>query len=190
MKGKKLDLTNKRFGRLTAIKPTDKRSNGKIVWFCVCDCGKTVYVNSTNLKHGRQLSCGCSKKGINKNESNGMWKGADVTLQGLHRWVESRKPKPEFCEFCGIIPPYDLANISQEYHRDINDFEWLCRRCHMIKDGRLNILHGGNKMIDHEKFCWECIVCGKKVISKEKPEKCPCSNNGQYCLNGNLVVTK
>ena len=34
-------------------------------------------------------------------------------------------------------PPYDLANISQEYRRDVDDFEWLCRSCHMKKDGRI-----------------------------------------------------
>ena len=53
--------------------------------------------------------------------------------------------KPEYCEDCGKVPPRDLANISQEYKRDINDFEWLCRKCHMTKDGRLNQL--GRKKI-------------------------------------------
>ncbi len=71
---------------------------------------------------------------------NPMWKANDVTYGALHEWIRNHKPKPEFCEECGCVPPYDLANISGEYKRDINDFEWLCRKCHMDKDGRLERL--------------------------------------------------
>ena len=43
-----------------------------------------------------------------------------------------------FCEKCGkITAKLDLANISGCYKRDIGDFRWLCRRCHMTEDGRL-----------------------------------------------------
>lgn len=77
------------------------------------------------------------RKGINLDSNNGMWKGTKAGLEAIHIWVLARKPKPKFCEDCGVKPPKDLANISQKYKRDINDFEWLCRKCHMIKDGRL-----------------------------------------------------
>lgn len=70
-------------------------------------------------------------------KKNGMWKGDDVGIKSLHDWVRRNKPKPEFCESCHKNPPFDAANISQEYKRDLNDFEWLCRTCHMTKDGRL-----------------------------------------------------
>jgi len=69
-------------------------------------------------------------------EKNPMWKGDDVGSPALHNWVRRHKLKPTFCEECNINIPYDLANISQEYHRDVNDFKWLCRRCHMQSDGR------------------------------------------------------
>ena len=70
-------------------------------------------------------------------KKNPMWVGDKVGYDALHAWVRRHKPKLEFCECCGVNPPYDLANISQEYHRDINDFEWLCRNCHMGKDSRI-----------------------------------------------------
>ena len=44
------------------------------------------------------------------------------------------------CENCGEQKSYDLANISGEYKRDINDFKWLCRSCHIKEDGRINNL--------------------------------------------------
>lgn len=52
------DLTRKKFGRLTAIKPTKERNRG-IVWECKCDCGKTVYVGANTLSQGGKKSCGC-----------------------------------------------------------------------------------------------------------------------------------
>ena len=77
----------------------------------------------------------------NRNENNGMWKGNQVGCSGLHRWVKRHKPKPAVCEICKTKKPFDLANISGEYKRDVNDFQWLCRSCHMKSDGRLNNLY-------------------------------------------------
>lgn len=71
------------------------------------------------------------KKGkINLLESNGMWKGKNVGYDALHGWIRTHKTKPLMCEECKQAEPKDLANISGSYLRDINDFEWLCRKCH------------------------------------------------------------
>ena len=49
--GQPIDLTGKRFGRLTVIQVTSKRSSqGDIYWKCICDCGKTVIVNGKSLE--------------------------------------------------------------------------------------------------------------------------------------------
>lgn len=61
----KIDITGQRFGRLVAVKPTDKRnSNGSIVWECRCDCGNTAYMTVSALRYNSKnspLSCGCGK---------------------------------------------------------------------------------------------------------------------------------
>jgi len=74
------------------------------------------------------------------NKHNPMWKGDKAGLGALHAWVRRHKQKSKLCECCQEKPPFDLANISQEYKRDITDYEWLCRKCHMTKDGRLKTL--------------------------------------------------
>ena len=74
------------------------------------------------------------------NQKNHNWKGDKVGYHALHIWVKNHKPKLELCENCNKYPPYDLANISGEYKRDINDFKWLCRRCHMTEDNRMKNL--------------------------------------------------
>lgn len=61
-RGMKNDLRGQRFGRLTALEPTDRRSRGCLVWRCRCDCGAEVEVESRRLKPGAMLSCGCKEK--------------------------------------------------------------------------------------------------------------------------------
>lgn len=53
------DLTNRTFGRLKAIEPTEQRYHGKIVWRCLCECKREVLVPSTLLTRGAKRSCGC-----------------------------------------------------------------------------------------------------------------------------------
>lgn len=33
--------------------------------------------------------------------------------------------------------PYELANISGQYKRDTNDFQWVCRSCHTKIDNKM-----------------------------------------------------
>lgn len=56
--GHSVDLTGKIFGHLTALFPTDKRVNGKIMWHCKCDCGNEIDVQSAHLINGHTKSCG------------------------------------------------------------------------------------------------------------------------------------
>lgn len=65
------------------------------------------------------------------------WTGDKVSYKGLHLWINKNKPKPLTCENCNQVKRLDAANVSGEYKRDINDFKWLCRKCHMIEDGRM-----------------------------------------------------
>lgn len=74
---------------------------------------------------------------LTKNEKHPFWKENRVGYRALHTWIRKNKQKIDFCQECKINKPFDLANISGNYLRDINDFEWLCRRCHMLKDGRI-----------------------------------------------------
>ncbi len=77
-------------------------------------------------------------------KKNPMWRGDKVKYYQLHTWVKYRLPKPKLCELCNNVPPYDLANKGI-YDRDLENWEWLCRSCHMKKDGRSK---NGYKKID------------------------------------------
>lgn len=63
----KVDLTGKKFGRLTVIEQAESSitPNGtiKTMWRCKCDCGTdNVIRSSQNLRAGNDCSCGCLKK--------------------------------------------------------------------------------------------------------------------------------
>lgn len=57
--GKLVDLTGQRFGRLVVIERAGSSDRGHAQWVCLCDCGKTKIVLSSNLRTGKQISCGC-----------------------------------------------------------------------------------------------------------------------------------
>jgi hypothetical protein len=61
------DLVGKRFGRLTVLKDTGDRRNRKVLWECICDCGKTAIVRSIQLTGGKTKSCGCLKDEVRIN---------------------------------------------------------------------------------------------------------------------------
>ena len=75
-----------------------------------------------------------------KGKNHHFWKGDDVGYKQLHHWIRTHKIVSEYCEECNKNKPYDIANISGEYKRDVNDFEWLCRSCHMKSNGRIHNL--------------------------------------------------
>ena len=54
-----IDITDQRFGRLIAIKPTAKRLGNSIIWECKCDCKNICKVAAINLRKGHTQSCGC-----------------------------------------------------------------------------------------------------------------------------------
>ena len=61
------DLTGRRFGRLLAEYPTDRRDHrGSVYWHCRCDCGNELDVSESSLMHGRYQSCGCLRKELGR----------------------------------------------------------------------------------------------------------------------------
>lgn len=64
MARKKIDLTGLGFGKLIAVKDSEKRigCDKRIVWLCRCDCGNLTEVTVHELRSGNTKSCGCLKR--------------------------------------------------------------------------------------------------------------------------------
>jgi hypothetical protein len=54
-----VDLTGRKFGRLTVIEQAPNKGRGKTTWLCRCDCGQEVAVLANSLISGNTRSCGC-----------------------------------------------------------------------------------------------------------------------------------
>lgn len=57
-----INLTEKRFGRLTVIERNGADKHHKVTWLCRCDCGKTIITQGQSLRNGDTQSCGCFAK--------------------------------------------------------------------------------------------------------------------------------
>jgi len=57
--GKFIDMTNKKYGRLTVISNSGKSKTGAYKWNCICDCGNKHTVSGVYLRNGYVRSCGC-----------------------------------------------------------------------------------------------------------------------------------
>ena len=61
------DLTGKKFNYLTVIRRATEeewpRGTGRHAkWLCRCECGNTRFVDSSDLKNGTAVSCGCKNR--------------------------------------------------------------------------------------------------------------------------------
>jgi len=54
-----IDLTEKKFNKLTVIKRTGSTKQGFPTWLCKCECGKKKIIRGDALRSGNAKSCGC-----------------------------------------------------------------------------------------------------------------------------------
>lgn len=81
------DLTNQKFGKLTALKPVGKYKR-EFIWLCRCDCGNETDVRISKLKNGYTKSCSCIKKPpeIMRGAEHPAWSGhGDISMSVFSR---------------------------------------------------------------------------------------------------------
>lgn len=74
-----VDLTGKKFGRLTVLSRAENNAHGKAQWLCHCECGKEVVIIGQHIRNGNSKSCGClnmdriTKHGGHKTRLHQIW---------------------------------------------------------------------------------------------------------------------
>ena len=104
-------------------------------------------IGKNNPMYGRKHTQKAKKlmSNISIGDKNGMWRGGLVGYASLHEYVRNHLPVPDKCSLCGAEGKLDLHNKNCSYERDFSGWEYLCRRCHMKKDGRFNNLKQNQK---------------------------------------------
>lgn len=67
----------------------------------------------------------------------GRYRIDDKKYNALHQWVSYHLGSPKECrnpDCKGVSTLYQWANISQEYKRDLSDWQRLCASCHKAYD--------------------------------------------------------
>ena len=113
MSKNRLDISGHKYGKLTALYPTDRKSaNGSILWRCRCDCGNEVEVSVAELNKGNNKSCGCLKE-VSKKMVRDRLHLVDGTCI---EWLSGRKKRSDnHSGFCGIFKRKNgkyIANIG------------------------------------------------------------------------------
>jgi len=138
-----LVVPGQRFGYWVALKEQSPIYRGLARWLMRCDCGVERVVNQHALRRGRSTSCGsCSQirpKPYLRGPNHYAWKGDEANDVTKRQRVDNARAWGP-CVKCG-------AQGTDRHHKDGNpgnnipeNIEVLCRRCHMIEDGRLDAL--------------------------------------------------
>jgi hypothetical protein len=78
-------MIGQRFNHLVVIRDSGIRKYRAVYWECLCDCGKTTVVRSSNLRDGSIKSCGCllRVKGTPKPRKKATIRQATLDKKGL-----------------------------------------------------------------------------------------------------------
>lgn len=87
----RIELRNRRFGKLRVIGDGGRDARGKILWRCLCDCGNESTVAGAYLRNGDTRSCGCSKHGFSRTLIYRVWvsmisRCEDRNYEGYHSY--------------------------------------------------------------------------------------------------------
>lgn len=112
------DLTGQKFGRLTVLRMSEKRtaSRGGIC-ICQCECGTIKEIPSLHLKNGAVVSCGCYQKEIVKNKAkHGHQRNGHKTItfisweKMMQRCYRENAPEYKYYGARGI-------NVCEKWHK-------------------------------------------------------------------------
>jgi hypothetical protein len=82
----RIDLSGRKFGRLTPVEYLRSTKSGKSVWLFLCDCGSTTTCTHDNVTNGHIISCGCH--GIRSRIVHGQSKTRAYQNAAHRKWVE------------------------------------------------------------------------------------------------------
>ena len=87
------DLSEQRFGRLTAMYLVETNTSG-VLWHCKCDCGNEKDIRSHDLTSGNTKSCGCLAKEGNNLKHGGARTGKFERLYRVWERMKERCNNP------------------------------------------------------------------------------------------------
>lgn len=185
----KVNILDKRFGRLLVIEDLNKTKNESAIWLCQCDCGNLIEVQGRSLRYGNTKSCGCLHKEITRKIGLSNVKHGDKTVKNPSRlyiiWISMKdrcfNPKEPAFKYYGGRG----ITICSEWKNDYSAFKfWAILNGYQDNLVIDRINHNGNyesnncqwltkaenakKRWSDNKNCYETYVEGKLLPEKKE----------------------
>lgn len=131
------DLTNQKFGLLTALYPTTMKDGTHMYWMCKCDCGNPELkeVASNHLIRGNVQSCGCLKTSIGELNIENILKINNIIYQKQITFTDLKNKKPLRYDF-GIYNKDKLIRLVEfdgiQHYEEQNYFS------HSLTENKIN----------------------------------------------------
>ena len=190
------DITNQRFGLLTAIEPTEKRQGSDVVWRFRCDCGRIVERTKKHLSENSGCEV-CKPKGFSlRKDYTGQRFGSLTALEPTGRHKGKALTWLLKCD-CGNIVELPVSSFTggntkscgckrHSFSRESNpNYENLIGR----QFGILVVEALSEARSRDGKALWICRCrCGNTVIASTKQLKeglkrsCGCTNMDLFCV--------
>ncbi len=136
-----LNIINKRFNRLVAIKETDITQGRYAMWECICICGNKKLVRYDSLIYNQIKSCGC------------------LNDERRRQCKFNQPPKQKVCSICKQTKVITNFSIKGRYKNGVIRHDSRCKGCqHIIyKERHREIIK--NKL---------CLSCGEKIEGRSR----------------------
>jgi len=167
----KYDLTNQKFGLLTALYPL--RKAGRAMWRCRCDCGQEYDATSYYLRKGITWHCGCQRR---KDLTNKKFN----SLTALYPAGHSGHGGPYWvcrCD-CGNMIEVESSQLTTGNVRSCGSSQHRGKDISGERRGHLTAIRKTGKVDAHRNhiYEWRCD-CGKiveRTVKGTRGQECAC----------------
>ena len=134
------DLTNQKFGKLTALYPTGNKIGQNYIWHCKCECGNECDVREGDLKNGHTSSCGCQLLSLGEQNIKKILQKENIIFKTQHTFQNCRYPNSNYL----VRFDFYLPEINR-----IIEFDGIQ---HFQANGGWNNIKTHNKVIERDAF--------------------------------------
>ena len=132
---KTIDVSGKKFGKLTALRVDGSDRFGRKIWLCACDCGGSSRVMIGNLTSGNTSSCGCGKHPERRFSIFGQRFGRLVATKVLYT---SGGKITWLCQCdCGNVVPVIYGSLSSGHTKSCGCLASECASARMTVFGKI-----------------------------------------------------
>lgn len=158
------DITNQRFGELTALRPTDKRIDRELYWEFQCDCGTIIEKPFRNVKRTVEVNqhCGCKK--LTKTFQPEITKRTAPGESGLQALYSQYKYRAKKRDYSWELTKEEVRELSKQNCTYCNSEPSQISKSNSRGDTHGDYVYNGIDRVDSSEgyYLANCVPCCKR----------------------------